>query len=399
MPTIPEYLRQIRENVPKVYSAGGNAWLTKFWNDYQKRGARTDYSNAFSGKGWDVSCFRPMYNIHPTASAENMFAHSSMPINLKDHLSYRIAGNTSTSDMKCLSGAAIQGLSIKKIVADSGDNAYVVYFPCVASATYTIYIEKDTTQAYTYLCSVAVLKTKPAIDVTYDRLYTPVIGSSSPNVCKLTTDNTDQYIAIQIVQESSDTGTAPMPTSAEDAISFILSSYLTDSSENSLTISTHHATNICGLYKDTDFTQVPTVTISGTLTSSVWGLFTDSDNLVSVDIEVKKEFLSSSYKVLWDQCFERCLALTSLSFNTTADDGKCITNSIDLHWSKNLNKTSIESVIDHLSTSVSDSPVCTLSLEAVNAAFETATGANDGSTSSTWTSKISAIPNWTFALI
>jgi hypothetical protein len=61
-----------------------------------------------------------------------------------------------------------------------------------------------------------------------------------------------------------------------------------------------------------------------------------------------------------------------------------------------LDKESIDSVMDSLSTTTEGLSV-TFSIKAVNKAYETSEGANDGSTSEEWKSKVEAKPNWTIA--
>lgn len=64
----------------------------------------------------------------------------------------------------------------------------------------------------------------------------------------------------------------------------------------------------------------------------------------------------------------------------------------------NLDKESIDSVMYWLSTTTEGLSV-TLPLAAVNKAYETTEGANDGSTSEEWTNKVAAKPNWTINLV
>lgn len=70
----------------------------------------------------------------------------------------------------------------------------------------------------------------------------------------------------------------------------------------------------------------------------------------------------------------------------------------DIRQSTQLDKESFVSIVNALSTSTSGYSVH-LSLEAVNKAFETSTGANDGSTSTEWTSLIATRQNWTISLV
>lgn len=95
--------------------------------------------------------------------------------------------------------------------------------------------------------------------------------------------------------------------------------------------------------------------------------------------------------VFGDTCFYRCVSLENISFNGTLD------SSINLQWSTKLNRNSIMSVINALSTTTSGLTV-TLSKTAVNKAFETTEGANDGSTSAEWLALVGTKSNWTIAL-
>ena len=86
--TIAEKLSYIAENEPKVYQAGyekgkseggdsegaynegfeagKQAEYDAFWDRYQDNGNRTDYANAFSGRGWSESTFKPKYDMTVT---------------------------------------------------------------------------------------------------------------------------------------------------------------------------------------------------------------------------------------------------------------------------------------------------------------------------------------------
>ena len=68
-----------------------------------------------------------------------------------------------------------------------------------------------------------------------------------------------------------------------------------------------------------------------------------------------------------------------------------------LKWSTLLDRESIESIVNALSTSVTGQTL-TLSLTAVKKAFETSEGANDGNTSEAWTTLITTKSNWTITL-
>jgi hypothetical protein len=65
--------------------------------------------------------------------------------------------------------------------------------------------------------------------------------------------------------------------------------------------------------------------------------------------------------------------------------------------SQRLNKESIKSFVNALSPTTTDK-VLTLHKNAVNAAFETSTGAKDGENSEEWVNLIATKSNWTITL-
>lgn len=90
--------------------------------------------------------------------------------------------------------------------------------------------------------------------------------------------------------------------------------------------------------------------------------------------------------------FEQSTGLTNLTI-----EGGVIGNNIDLKWSP-LTQESIESVIFHLSDDATGKTV-TFNLDAVNKAFETEEGKNNGSTEAIWWADLcNTKPNWNIAL-
>ena len=79
-------------------------------------------------------------------------------------------------------------------------------------------------------------------------------------------------------------------------------------------------------------------------------------------------------------------------------DGELGANGLDLSPVSRLDKESITSVVTVLSDSTSGLTV-TLSLTAVNAAFETSEGAADGSESEEWAALAATKSNWTISLV
>lgn len=98
-------------------------------------------------------------------------------------------------------------------------------------------------------------------------------------------------------------------------------------------------------------------------------------------------------KLKFNNTFNSSTNLENITF-----EGVIGQNGLNLQWSTKLSKASITSIINALSTTTSGLTV-TLSKTAVNKAFETSEGANDGSTSTEWTTLIAAKSNWTISLV
>ena len=80
-----EKLTTIAENQQKVYDAGVQAEYDRFWDAYQQSGERRDYTNAFSGLGWNSETFKPKYDIVVTVS-NNCFQSFAGEIDLEERL-------------------------------------------------------------------------------------------------------------------------------------------------------------------------------------------------------------------------------------------------------------------------------------------------------------------------
>lgn len=112
-------------------------------------------------------------------------------------------------------------------------------------------------------------------------------------------------------------------------------------------------------------------------------------NLESID----KVIISNDGKCTFNQTFHTCSKLQNVIF-----EGVIGQNGLDIQWSSKLNKESIRSIINCLSTTTSGLSI-TLSLTAVKKAFETSSGANDGNTSEEWLNLTSTKTNWAINLI
>lgn len=95
----------------------------------------------------------------------------------------------------------------------------------------------------------------------------------------------------------------------------------------------------------------------------------------------------------FNNTFGGCSALETINFCS-----ELAVNGLNLSASKNLGRASIESIINAMSDSTSGLSV-TLSKTAVDKAFETSEGANDGSTSAEWLNLIASKSNWTINLV
>jgi hypothetical protein len=79
-------------------------------------------------------------------------------------------------------------------------------------------------------------------------------------------------------------------------------------------------------------------------------------------------------------------------------EGIIAQNGLNLQWSTKLDKESHVKLVNTLSSTTSGLSV-TVSQTAVNKAFETSEGANDGSTSQEWLNLIATKPNWTISIV
>lgn len=120
------------------------------------------------------------------------------------------------------------------------------------------------------------------------------------------------------------------------------------------------------------------------------------------DITISYTFANNAYLKTIDELIVTSKTKYSNVFGTTNLENLTISgtigqNGFDVKSSTDLSKASNISIINALSTTTSGLTV-TLSLTAVNKAFETSPGANDGSTSEEWLNLVATKPNWTVAL-
>lgn len=159
--------------------------------------------------------------------------------------------------------------------------------------------------------------------------------------------------------------------------------------------------NECGVVLDTsgvgqfgtfmagmDCTHIPEIsTISAS--SLNCNMFQNSD-FVTID----KLILKDDGSQLWNTyLFGGCIYLKNIVI-----EGIIGQNNFNISWSKQLTKASIISIVNALSLTTSGI-TATISLTAVNTAFETAEGLADGSTSEEWLTLAATKSNWTISLI
>lgn len=102
--------------------------------------------------------------------------------------------------------------------------------------------------------------------------------------------------------------------------------------------------------------------------------------------------LNVSRGTIFSNIFFNCTALENLTLTGTLRE-----SGVDLHYSTQLTKTSIISVVNALAADIAGKSI-TLSLTAVNRAFETSDGASDGTSAGEWQNLIAAKSNWTILL-
>ena len=134
-------------------------------------------------------------------------------------------------------------------------------------------------------------------------------------------------------------------------------------------------------------TAVPEIDASQVTYVALSSLFQDCFKLHTI----RKLKLRQDGSNTFSACFYRCNSLKNIVVEGT------IGTNIDFQHSP-LSNGSISSIINALSNSSAGTSVI-FSLAAVNTAFETSSGAANGSTSSEWLELTATKPNWTFSLV
>lgn len=153
-------------------------------------------------------------------------------------------------------------------------------------------------------------------------------------------------------------------------------------------LDTSNVVEFGNMFAAVDFKELPTIsTISATHLNC--NMFQNAD-LETIDKLILKNDGTQLFSMYF---FASCIYLKNIVI-----EGVIGQNGFNVSWSKQLTKASITSIINALSSTTSGI-IATISLTAVNNAFETSTGLADGSTSEEWLTLAATKSNWTISLI
>ena len=156
--------------------------------------------------------------------------------------------------------------------------------------------------------------------------------------------------------------------------------------KSGVVLNTAKATHFYQSFSNSRATKIPILDTS--LAVSLYACFSQAKQLVSID----KIILNNNGYQNITHCFMQNPELRYVIF-----EGTFVNSGFNFSSSPLLSKESILSIVNALSNSTTGLSI-TLSLTAVNTAFETSTGAGDGSTSEEWAALIATKPNWTISL-
>ena len=154
------------------------------------------------------------------------------------------------------------------------------------------------------------------------------------------------------------------------------------------TIDFSNATSLWYTFSNCQFTRIGVISAEKcTSTYLTDQAFRNATKLVTID-----GIICSDKTVFNDNAFNGSSALQNITFS-----GTLATSGLALRNSTKLSRASIESLINVYDKDAVVS--ATLSKAAVNTAFETSTGAADGSTSAAWLALLATKPNLTISLV
>lgn len=151
--------------------------------------------------------------------------------------------------------------------------------------------------------------------------------------------------------------------------------------ENNITISFDSVVMLQSTFSYSLFTFLPPIPVT-----YVYESFLCAKKLIGIEKLIVHE------GTMFVRSFVQCTSLEYLTIEGTIGQ-----NGFNISWSP-LNKASLTSIVNALSDTTTGLTV-TLRLSAVNTAFETSEGAEDGSASDEWTALAATKSNWTINLI
>lgn len=126
-------------------------------------------------------------------------------------------------------------------------------------------------------------------------------------------------------------------------------------------------------------------------TSSIEGCFQNANGIITIPLLVLEVPVTAGVNA-----FLGCTKLTNLNIECVGSG--CFATDLSFQYDGALSKASITSIVNALSTTTNGLTL-TLSGAAVNKAFETAPGANDGGASAEWTALKATRANWFYTLL
>jgi hypothetical protein len=152
-------------------------------------------------------------------------------------------------------------------------------------------------------------------------------------------------------------------------------------------LDTRNCTNLTYAFTGGTITHVPEIDTRGL--SNVHSVFISCTALITIDNIILKDDGSQTFQSVFDY---------SRSIENLKITGVIGQNGFNVQHAAMLSRASIESIINALSSTATGLTV-TLSKTAVNKAFATSEGANDGATSAEWLTLIGTRSNWTISLV
>lgn len=154
-----------------------------------------------------------------------------------------------------------------------------------------------------------------------------------------------------------------------------------------IVLDTSTISNASNMFSFCNFTRIGVMDFTK-LYAEAYSIFLSCKKLKTID-----KIILPDRAFNYNSWFNGCDALENITI-----EGIIRSNGFNIKSSSKLSKASITSIINALSSTTSGLSI-TLSNTAVNKAFETSDGANDGSTSADWNALIAPKSNWTISLV